>query len=84
MNLSLQQGIFPDAWKLANVIPLFKGGESSDVNNFRLISLLPLPGKLLEKIVHSRINNFFELHNVLNQNQGGFRAGNILLEIQPY
>ena len=34
--------------------PLFKGGDREDVNNYRPISLLPLPGKILEKI---EINN---------------------------
>ena len=75
MNLSLHQGIFPEKWKQADIIPIFKGGDPCDVNNYRPISLLPLPGKLLEKIVHSRLSNFLELHDILNIKQGGFRTG---------
>ena len=75
MNISLITCTFPDAWEKANVVPLFKGGDRTNVNNFRPVSLLPLPGKLLERIVHSRLINFFDMHNVLNPNQGGFRAG---------
>ena len=32
-NLSFASGIFPDDWKIANVIPLKKGGDPTDVNN---------------------------------------------------
>ena len=49
-NLCLTQGIFPNCWKVASVIPLQKDGDKSDVSNLRPISLLPLPSKLLEKI----------------------------------
>ena len=34
-NCSLGQGIFPDDWKTAKVVPLFKGGDRESVNNFR-------------------------------------------------
>ena len=51
-------GIFPDARKVANVVPLKKGGDPRDVSNLRPISLLPLPGKIAERIMHSHISNF--------------------------
>ena len=50
-NLCLQLGIFPESWKTATVIPLKKDGDKSDVGNLRPISLLPLPGKLLERVI---------------------------------
>ena len=75
MNLSLSSGSFPFSWKIANIIPIPKNGDSSDVNNLRPISLLPLPGKILEKIVHQRIYEFLKLNNLINPNQGGFQPG---------
>ena len=54
-NCSLSLELFPEAWKVAKVIPLFKGGDREKVGNYRPVSLLPLPGKILEKIVHKRI-----------------------------
>ena len=74
-NCSLSSAVFPDAWKAAKVVPLFKGGAREFVGNYRPISLLPLPGKLLEKIVHNKISSFLEEHNVLSEHQGGFRKG---------
>ena len=49
-NLSLTTGIFPRDWKVATVVPLYKGGDRTSVGNYRPISLLPIPGKLLEKL----------------------------------
>ena len=74
-NCSLNSCVFPDAWKQARVVPLFKGGDQSDVSNYRPVSLLPLPGKLLEKIVHKKVVQFFEGQNFLSVHQGGFRKG---------
>ena len=74
-NSSFRTGIFPELWKVAKVIPLFKGGDRESVGNYRPISLLPLPGKLMEKIVHNRISTFLEGAKFLSENQGGFRKG---------
>ena len=74
-NCSLRHNHFPMAWKSAKVVPLFKGGEREDVSNYRPVSLLPLPGKLLERVVHDRIMDFLNERNFLTSNQGGFRKG---------
>ena len=73
LNLSLTSMKVPDTWKIASVTPLFKSGNASQCNNCRPISQFPLPGKILEKIVHQKISTFFEMHQILNPNQGGFR-----------
>ena len=73
LNLSLKSGKFPQIWKQAVVIPLAKEGDTSNVGNYRPISLLPLPGKILEKIVHDRLMSYLEANNILDKNQGGFR-----------
>ena len=72
---SFETNIFPTEWKSAKVVPLYKGGEPDDVSNYRPVSLLPLPGKLLEKIVHKSVSNFFNDSNFLSEHQGGFRKG---------
>ena len=50
-NKSFIEGIYPDKFKLAKVIPLHKGGEKDDVDNYRSISLLPVMPKILEKLM---------------------------------
>ena len=74
-NLSLNKGLFPDGWKKATIIPLYKGGVKTEVSNYRPVSLLPLPGKLLEKVVHAQLSSFLEKNKVISEKQGGFRKG---------
>ena len=73
-NLSLDKGIFTDDWKIAKVTPLHKGGQNNQINYFRPISQLPLPGKLLEQIAHKHLTSYLNTNNILNENQNGFRA----------
>ena len=73
MNLSLKTGIFPDVWKVATVRPIPKTGDLTNVNNIRPISLTALPGKLLEKYIHSNLVCFLEDNKLLCKSQGGFR-----------
>ena len=49
------------------VIPIPKQGDLSDVTNYRPISLLPLPGKVLEKLVHTQMNDFLEEESLLTE-----------------
>ena len=74
-NLSFVLGVFPDSSKQAVIVPLYKGGNKTDVSNYRLVSLLPLPGKILEKIAHSKLSTFLGGNKVISDNQGGCRKG---------
>ncbi len=43
LNCCIDYGMFPDEWKTAKVIPLYKNkGERLDVNSYRGIAILPL------------------------------------------
>ena len=75
MNLSIVKAIFPTAWKKALVIPIPKSGNLTMVQNYRPISLLPLPGKILEKLIHKQLENFVESNSLLATSQHGFRRG---------
>ena len=73
VDLSISKGIVPLKWKHATIIPLRKEGNSKDVNNLRPVSLLPLPGKILEKIIQCKLSGYLEENNLLDVRQGGFR-----------
>ena len=51
----LESSIYPDMWKLANVTPIFKKEDKQLVKNYRPISLLPICGKLLEKLIFNSL-----------------------------
>ena len=72
-NLSLGTSTFPDAWKRALVVPIPKSGDLTLVKNYRPISLLPLPGKILEKLVHAQLSGYLEANSLLAAGQHGFR-----------
>ena len=44
-----------------------------NINNYRPIFLLPIFGKIFEKIIFNRIYNFLLVEELLNPNQSGFR-----------
>ena len=75
INLSFKTGIFPDALKVAKIIPIYKKGDKSNPNNYRPIALLPFISKLFEKCLHSRLVIFFDNFNILSESQYGFRSG---------
>ena len=56
-NTSLQKGTFPEAMKIARVIPLFKNGDNKEFTNFKPESLLPQFSTNLERIFHKRLMN---------------------------
>ena len=72
-NKSIQEGCFPEKMKLAEVVPLYKGGDESISNNYRPISLLITLSKILEKIIYARTYQFLEKNNILFKSQYGFR-----------
>ena len=57
-------------WGLAEVTPIPKTGDLSNVKNWRPISQIKLPGKLIERLVHSQLSGYFE--KILDKNQHGF------------
>ena len=74
-NLSLQHGIFPDTWKQANVIPIFKKGDKSSPNNYRPVSLLSFVGKVMEKCILKHMYNYFRDSDLIYKFQSGFLPG---------
>ena len=66
---------FPSQWKQAQVKCLHKKGSTLDCGNYRPISLLSIPGKLLENVVSQQLDNFLYGNNQISLNQWGFRKG---------
>ena len=66
---STKSSCYPDIWKRSNIIPVHKKNDKQLVNNYRPISLLPIFGKILEKVI---IYGFLLEENLLNPNQSGF------------
>ena len=52
----------PTLWKSANITPIHKGDERELVENYRSVSLLPIPAKCLEGLVHSVLPSTIMFH----------------------
>ena len=72
-NRSLNSGSLPEDWKLANIIPVFKKGDKTHVENYRPISLLCIVSKVLERCVLSKLR--VHLLELINTSQHGFIPG---------
>ena len=71
-NRSLEEGIFPDNFKIARICPIHKGkGSKSDPDNYRPISVLSVVARLFEKLVHDQLLKHLE--RFLYVHQSGFR-----------
>ena len=57
---SLMSGIFPNDWKCARVTPLFKQGDSFDLNNYRPILVTSVFAKVFEGIVYHQLIQLFK------------------------
>jgi hypothetical protein len=75
LNNVIQSGEIPEAWKEARVLPIYKKKGKSKVENYRPISILPTPSKIMEEIFQKQHSKYVEKSGILPPNQFGFRAG---------
>ena len=55
--------------------PFTKKGARQLKTNYRPISLLPICGNILEKIVFDHVYSFLNINNLISKNQSGFSPG---------
>ena len=70
---SLKTGSIPCEWKMANVVPVFKKGSKTLVENYRPISLTCLCMKILEKVVRDELLG--KINHLIDNSQHGFLPG---------
>ena len=74
LNKSWMEGITPQTWKEAIMVPIHKKGKGKlDPHNYRPISLLSCAGKVMEKMVNNRLLWHLESKGLLTPDQAGFR-----------
>ena len=91
----MELGTFPKILKIGKVSPIFKKGDSQLFDNYHPISVLPIFGKIFEKVLYNRLYSFFMSKNVIYNKQFGFRKNHstshainysvnkIISELQP-
>ena len=61
--------------KKANAVPVHKKEEKMLVKNYRPISLLPIFGKMLERIIYNFLFNYSQSNRLFTPSQSGFLPG---------
>ena len=72
-NQAITLSSFPDEWKMARVIPLYKNGQRNVAGNYRPISVLPAISKIMEKILYNQLYSYLSKFRLLSDSQFGFR-----------
>ena len=75
INLSLETNKFPSKWKIAKVIPLYKGkGCKLDPKNYRPVAILPILSKILERAMFIQVLSHMDSNHFFNPNHHAYRS----------
>ena len=75
INLSLSSGTYPNRWKIAKIVPVYKSGNVSELGNYHCISILPaIPKMIVERLVHYQMAKCLEDSSLLLLTQFGFTS----------
>ena len=81
----INEGIFPELFKLVRTVPIYKNGDRKLVANYRSISIVHTLSKIIEKLMKIRVMQYLEKENIICSKQFVFRAGystsNAIVEI---
>ena len=89
-NQSILEGIYPQCFKTARCVPIFKGFplDPSLPVNYRPISILTAINKVFERILHRQLVNYLEQNRLLPCFQYGYRKNHktsqALLDLNNY
>ena len=72
---SLDTGRLPADWLEVDILAAFKRGDRHDAENYRPISLTPVPSKILEHTICRHIFSHRKTHTILTNLNHSFRSG---------
>ena len=61
--------------EMANVVSVYKKNDRQNIKNYRPVSLLPIFGKIFERIIYNEMYPFFIQNELISPNQTGFKQG---------
>ena len=71
----IKHGKFPNEWKMANVVPVHKKSDKQILKNYWPVSLLPICGKVFERLIYNSLFEYFIENDLISPNQSGFKPG---------
>ena len=70
-NTSIETAAWRETWKRGTWTPVFKKDDRHDTSNYRPITVLPVVGKIYEKLLSKQITNFMD--PILSDNLTAYR-----------
>ena len=74
-NVLFDQGVYPEEWSKAVIVPIFKTGKENITDSYKGISLLSLISKCYTSVLNKRLVTWAEENGKLSVAQAGFRQG---------
>ena len=74
-NCCMREGHYPESFKVARVVPVFKAEDPTRFSNYRPVSVLPVLSQVFERVLKSRLIQFLGDQKVIIPGQYGFRSG---------
>ena len=71
-NSSMETSQFPDAWKIARIVSVFKDEDKEIKSNYRPISILPVTSRLCEKLIADQLYQYMNENSLISPDQVGF------------
>ena len=60
---------------MANVVPVHKKSDKQILENYRPVSLLPICGKVFERLIYNSLFEYFIQNDLISPYQSGFKPG---------
>jgi hypothetical protein len=71
-NNCMEAAVFPDCLKISRIVPIFKSRDRLCASNYCSIAVIPNFAKIFERLMHSRLVNFYESIRFFHPCQYGF------------
>ena len=77
---TLTSGSFPSEWKKVISFPFIKN-DKQNLINYRPISLLPICGKIFERLIFNEMFKFFLKNKLITPHQSGFKGDSCINQV---
>ena len=75
LNMSMSSNKFPTKWKIAKVVPLYRGKASKlEPKNYRPVAIVPVLSKVLERAMFQQLVMYMDNNNFFNPNHHAYRS----------
>ena len=76
---SVKEGRFPEIWKKANVVPVYKKDDKNLLKNYCPIGLLPIFSKIFERAIYNSLFNHLQSEKIFTSSQLRFLPGDLCI-----